>query len=166
MKVKDFINDYIEIINKSYNNNDDRDNNIQTFIKKHIITDYVDFNRKHQLCEHIIKTTMYDEEGEFHQNSIGRYLSFIPVILKEYTDLELIEETYTEDFSLLDRYDLINLIIKYLPGKEYKDFNMIFDMLIDDIYANRNIISYIDKKLGSTATMFEIYENFKSHFHN
>ena len=53
---------------------------METFIKKHIVTDYIGFATKCAYCDHIIDVTCHKKDGErslIKINSVTRYLFFI-----------------------------------------------------------------------------------------
>jgi hypothetical protein len=74
-------------------------------------------------------------------------------ILRTYTNLEFSTEFVEaiKEFELLDQYELNDKIIDIIPDREYKNFKVILDMLVDDYTVNENnFINYIDKKIDAT----------------
>lgn len=119
---------------------------METFIKKHIVTDYIDFIQKSVICDSIVKATCHAKEGdiEFVQiNSANRYLFFIMKIIDLYTDIEInvSEGNLAEQYDKLNKVGAVENILGCVPGKEYEEFNTLLNMKLDDLRDNEYSIT-------------------------
>lgn len=154
MNVEKFVEEY-----NKYTNSELKNKLLANCIKR----EYVPYTRKVQICTSIAKATTRESvpsqrQGEgvvelFHSDSTNRYLLFQLNILRTYTNLEFSAEFVEaiKEFELLDQYELNDKIIDMIPDREYKNFKIILDMLVDDYTVNENnFINYIDKKIDAT----------------
>jgi hypothetical protein len=154
MKVEKFVEEY-----NKYTNNELKNRLLASCIKR----EYVPYTRKVQICTSIAKATTrasvpsQKQDGGlvelFYSDSTNRYLLFQLNILRTYTNLEFSTEFVEaiKEFELLDQYELNDKIIDIIPDREYKNFKVILDMLVDDYTVNENnFINYIDKKIDAT----------------
>lgn len=119
---------------------------METFMKKHIVTDYIDFIQKSVICDSIVKATCHAKEGdiEFVQiNSANRYLFFVMKIIDLYTDIEInvSEGNLAEQYDKLNKVGAIENILECVPGKEYEEFNTLLNMKLDDLRDNEYSIT-------------------------
>lgn len=112
---------------------------METFIKKHIVTDYIDFLTKSVYCEKIIDVTCYIKDGErkiVKINSANRYLFYIMRMIELYTDIELNQERIWEDYDKLNKAGAIGVIMAAIPKSEQSEFSTILNMKLDDFRDN------------------------------
>lgn len=87
------VNEFIEEYNKQIN-----DDAKTKFIKKHIVTDYVNYEEKIVLCKNVINASTYvlDENGSYSDiikfNTPTRYMLYTLTIIDTYTDIDVIEK--------------------------------------------------------------------------
>lgn len=118
-----------------------KDSAMETFIKKHVVVDYIDFMQKDVVCTSIIKTTCYVKSGDkdiVKINSIGRYMLFIMNLIKLYTDIdiEFKDDITIQQYDKLNKVGAINTIISAIPESEYSEFSTILNMKMDDFRDN------------------------------
>lgn len=149
MLVKDFVKEYCE--------KDDRA--ASSFLKNHIVADaYVPYEVKIKVCTEIAKNTLFDLDGEYFVDTPLRYSMFVLMIVDLYTDLDVDFENSMNDFNLLDKYNLIDAIIDQISNSEYKKFQVVMDMVKEDIYENHRSVSRYAKDF------FELINDLKSSF--
>ena len=117
---------------------------METFIKKHITTEYVDFITKSVHCETIVKTTCHkkQEDREFVViDSTSRYLFFVMKLIQLYTDIDINNDNVVEDYDKLNKAGAVNVIITAIPETEYSEFSTLLNMKMDDFRDNEYSIT-------------------------
>ena len=117
---------------------------MESFIKKHITTQYVDFIIKEAYCENIMKATCYKKDGErkfVKVNSASRYLFFVMRLIDLYTDIEINQDKVWEDYDKLNEVGAINTLIAAIPESEYSEFSTLLNMKMDDFRDNEYSIT-------------------------
>lgn len=147
MKVQEFVDKY-----NSFSNEEIK----KKFIKERIVTEYVPYTKKMQVCTTIAKVTSINNvesdngNKEYYScNSVLRFMLFQKHLFDLYTDIEMQDgEEGVKEFELIDQYALNDAIISAIPEREYANMQIILDMCVDDYAINENnIIRYIDTKL-------------------
>lgn len=131
---------------------------METFIKKHITTSYVDFVTKNTYCTAIVKATCYVKDGdrEFVKiNSVGRYIHFIMRLIDLYTDIEINAEDLIDDYDKLTESGVINDLINGIPETEYSEFSTILNMMLGDLRDNEYSITAILYNLKNSLSISE-----------
>ena len=118
-----------------------KDLTFKDFIKKHIVTDYVDFVTKDVYCTNIVRATTHAKEGEIEYikiNSTYRYMFFVLRLIELYTDIELDFENggFVKQYDELNKVGAIDTIINAIPESEYSEFSTLLNMKMDDFYQN------------------------------
>lgn len=127
---------------------------METFIKKHIVTDYVDFATKSAYCDSIINATCYIKVGEkkiIKFNSATRYIFFTMKIIELYTDIEINADNLLGDYDKLNKVDAINCLIAGISESEYSEFYTLLNMKLDDLRDNEYCV---------TALLYNFKESF------
>ena len=142
MQIKDFVDGFKATVNK------------ESYCEKHIVNKYVPYLTKIAECNRIIDSTMarIDTNGNisFQQNTPVRFLIFHIQMLKFYTDLEINDKGFIDDFDALNEVGAFNILVSKLPEQEYKEFSTLLSMTADDYYANhRTVTSYIDNMMDN-----------------
>lgn len=150
MKIAEFV--------EGFNSVTDKDK----YVKKHITSTYMKYEDKVSEAKRIIDSTLHikteDNESVFCYQTPNRYLLFIISIIKNYTDLEFGDE-YLSDFNLIEQYNISAHIVKQI-GDDYQRFQTVLDMVYDDVVRNeRDIVSYIDRKLEAMLQVFDAIAN-------
>lgn len=113
---------------------------IETFIKKHIVTDYVPYLEKDVLCTRVIYATCYADKDRkiIKFNTPGRLLLFNMNLINLYTDIEISfenDETIKQYDKLMEA-GVIYLLINAIPETEYTEFVTLLNMKLDDLRDN------------------------------
>lgn len=115
------------------------------FIKEHIKNEYVPFEKKADIAKAIVDNSYWrDEEfnGEkkkiLHVDSIANYMLKCIAIIDFYTDIERQkgDGKMLDDFNTLNESGIFDLVIQNIDQRELKEFNMILQMVQDDVIAN------------------------------
>lgn len=145
MTVEEFVKQY-KIASKGKGSGEE-------FLQKRFVRSYVPYVQKIAVCSRIINACWYEKQGvdengivktkRFRRNSPNTYLFFILSLLKEYTDLQVLEEgsDNAKDYDTLNEAGLILDMIHRIPTQEYNEFQMVFHMIEDDTKSNEYEIS-------------------------
>lgn len=113
---------------------------METFIKKHIVTQYVPYLEKDVLCTRIIYATCYADKDRriIKFNTPGRLLLFNMNLINLYTDIEISFENdeTTKQYDKLMEVGAIYLLINAIPETEYTEFVTLLNMKLDDLRDN------------------------------
>lgn len=131
---------------------------MESFIKKHIVSDYIGFIEKTVICDSIVKATCHVNEGdmEFVQiNSANRYLFFVMKIIDLYTDIEInvTEGNLADQYDKLNKVGAIESILEYIPEREYSEFNTLLNMKLDDLRDNEYSITALLYNLKKSSSL-------------
>ena len=159
MKIKEFVDKYNSFANETLK---------EKYVKENIKNEYVPYTKKSTICENITKATTtkkvsYGDNTKhiFYSDSANRYVLFHMEIIKLYTDLEFSEGIDAiKEFELLDEYGLNDLIISFIPEREYTNFKIILDMKVEDASINENnFIQYIDTKIDAIKLLLDNFND-------
>ena len=140
MKVIDFVNGYKAIVIDKLKFDYLKDN---LNVKK-----YIGFVDKCNIAERVANSTMFVYEdnvrtNEIRNDSVGRFLLSILVIIDSYTDLEVDFSNVAKEYDLLVENNILPLIIGYteekqgiIPYSEVSEVNTLIAMKVDDIIQN------------------------------
>ncbi len=150
MKVNEFIEKFSEL-----KNDDDRNN----FLNERLTTTYVDFERKIDMCNNIIKNTSYSEISEdaviWNKRFAMEYFFYTVKLISTYTDIEIEDENLLKNFNSLNKMHIqaddnilsyIQVILSIIPITEINEFNFVLGLCKDDQESNeRNLVSVISE---------------------
>ena len=103
------------------------------------ITTYVPFVKKVTYAASLAQNTMIDKDtGNVRVSSESNYLFFVRSIIELYTDLEIENNAFYDEYDLLNESGLLDEIMQMIPEKEINEFKMICDMKKDDIIFNQS----------------------------
>lgn len=152
MTVQEFVDKYNSFKNEDLKNK---------FVKERITTEYVSYRTKMDVCKRIVDATMQKtvevqgvERKYFYSSAAIRFFMQQVQLIRLYTDIEIHEigEESIDEFELLDKYALIDLLMCAMPEREVNYFSTIMQMYIDDYMVNENnIINYIENKLTASG---------------
>ena len=148
MKVNEFIEKFSELKNDA-----DRSG----FLKERLTTTYVDFERKIDMCQKIIKNTSYSEITEdtviWKKQFAMEYLFYTIKLISTYTDVEIEDGNVMKNFNELNKTYLqtkdvivsyIQVLINAIPVTEINEFNFVLGLCKDDQESNeRNLVGAI-----------------------
>lgn len=129
---------------------------METFMKKHIVTDYIGFIQKSVICDSIVKATCYAKEGDIefvHINSANINLFFEMKIIDLYTDIEInvSEGNLAEQYDKLNKVGAVENILECVPEDEYAEFNALLKMKLND---------FRDNEYSITALLYNLKKSF------
>ena len=144
------IEQFIEEFNKSQNK--------ENYVKKHVVNDYINFERKIAISELIAKK-MILENGDLIKNTPMVYENFILSLVREYTDIELTPDNNLFDFNLIEKYGISNTLAKAI-GRDAEAFNTVLDMTINDAIDNHNnLINHLSLKSENISLIFDRFQS-------
>lgn len=136
------VNEFIEQMNKM------EKEKVADFLHKRLITEYVNFENKIDLCQSIIKNTSYSkisEEGSvWKKQNAMEFLFFNIKLISVYTDVEIEDGNVMENYNALNKLDYIATLLYTIPQREFEEFNDIMSMCKEDQVSNeRNLTSAV-----------------------
>ena len=142
MKIEQFIDEF----NKSEKK--------ELYVKKHITTDYIPFERKVAVSELIAKK-MTLENGDLIKNTPMVYENFILSLVREYTDIEIDKDESLTGFNLMERYGATECLVSTI-GRDAKSFNTILDMIVADTIDNHNnLVNHLNLKADNIGFILD-----------
>lgn len=119
----------------------------EKYAESMIIKDkYVDYLVKQKYAQDIISISCLDNKGHIKINSCKKYMMYINTLLTLYTNIEMSEKNCVAEFDMLDRENLIDTLLKYIPEEELGKFDTIMQMCYDDFMTNNyEIHAFITK---------------------
>lgn len=148
MKVKDFI----ELMQKT------KEDKVKEVLDKRLTTDYVNFERKVDMCQKIIKNTSYSEISEessvWKKQNAMEFLFFNIKLISTYTDVEIEDGNVLENYNALNKLNYVTALLCAIPQRELVEFNDIMNLCKQDQESNeRNLVSAILDLLALFAGM-------------
>lgn len=170
MKIREFVDGYNRCVNQQLK---DR------FIKDKLeINPYVSIIQKDTYSQIIVNATMYeqedyeDENGETKRrktdkikvNSIVQYIQFCRFVIQLYTNLEIENGGFAEEYDLLKSSGLLDLLMvgyenvpPLIPTEEISEFRTILDLKAKDAMTNsyelHSFISNQIERFGKLANL-------------
>ncbi len=153
MKVNEFIKKFSELKNDAERNE---------FLKERLTTAYIDFERKIDMCQKIIKNTSYEEITEdtviWKKRFAMEYLFYTIKLISTYTDVEIEDGNVMKNFNELNKNYLqtketivsfIQVLINIIPVPEINEFNFVLGLCKDDQESNeRNLVGAIGELIA------------------
>lgn len=142
------------------------------FIKEHVKSDYIPFEKKADVAKAIVQVSYYVNEKDINDNdvkkfyvdSVAKYMLTCMSIIDLYTDIERNkkEGKILEDFNVLNEYGIFDVLIQNIQPRELKEFNMIIQMTVDDLLTNeyeahsfiRNQVERFGSLIGASIKPF------------
>lgn len=122
----------------------------EQYIKDNLkITTYVPFIKKVTYATTLAQSTMMDKEtGNVKISSESNYLFFVRSIIELYTDLEIENYAFYDEYDLLNESGLLDKIMQTIPEKEIGEFKMLCDIKQKDLITNQyEMHSYISNQV-------------------
>ena len=122
------------------------------------ITKYVPFVKKVTYATTLAQNTMVDKEtGNIKISSESNYLFFVRSIIELYTDLEIENGAFYEEYDLLNESGVLDKIMQMIPEKEINEFKMICDMKREDIIFNQSTPkAFITQQIERVSTILGV----------
>ena len=151
MLVSEFIKEYKAAANK------------EKCIEKHIVSRYIPYFVKMELCRRIIDNSMYGENGGrrvFRPDSPVRYFLFVMGAVENYTDLRFNDGKdgqNIESFDLLEKNGVTEALMKAI-GPDVQKLNTVLKMSMDDVAdMERSLVPFLDTKMKAWGIAFETF---------
>lgn len=141
MDIGKFIDEYSKLKDESAK---------ERLMSKHITATYLPYTKKIGEAQKILDMSCYDlNDQSFSINTPVRYMLFVMSVVRNYTDLEFSTENGPEQFDLIEKYGVIETIIRLIQD-DYEKFDVVLKMMLDDLMINeRSTPSFIEKKFKS-----------------
>ena len=114
------------------------------FIKSHVKDIYIPIEKKIDIANKVIDksyTIKSDEEKHIYTDSVTKYISTCMALFDTYTDIERINKNNPiSDFDKLNERKIFDYIIDNINQRELKEFNMVIQMVTDDLFTNKYFI--------------------------
>lgn len=109
---------------------------------------YIDYLVKVKYAQDIISISCLDENGNIKLNSPKKYSLYIYTIIDLYTYIEIPENKWNECLDLLEKNNLLEVIMTAISKSEIKRFDTILKMCQDDLMINNyEIQGYISRNI-------------------
>lgn len=137
--VKDFVKQYKKL-------NSDATKNI--YIKSMIKDDcYIPYAVKIATANTILENSCFDKDGNIKFDSCKKYLMYVWAIFSLYTDIELEVKNIMDEYDMLEKEDLVSMVILLIPKREMEIFDTVLKMRQDDLIANYcGLENYLERK--------------------
>lgn len=131
-------------------------------IKKHVVATYIPYETKMAEARNIIENSAFktiNGKRTFWIDTPTRWVLFVKDIIELYTDLVWDQTNVLLQFNLLEQYGITEKIIEQI-GSDYKSFEAVLNMTLDDTLQNeRSIVSYFETITDGFAKTFnEMYK--------
>ena len=145
ISVQDFVNKINRFASKDAKNK---------YIESIVLKDkYVDYMTKVTLVRDFTNKSCLDQNGNIRMNSCGKYLMYVRTILSLYTKLELDNDNpsgFFHEFDMLNKYRIIDDIMKNVPKSELSEWDTIMSMCHQDLITNNyEIHGYISRNVDN-----------------
>ena len=130
MFIKNFVESYSNFATQNLKDN---------YLKDNLeITTYVPFVKKVTYAASLAQNTMIDKDtGNVRVSSESNYLFFVRSIIELYTNLEIENKAFYDEYDLLNESGLLDEIMQMIPEKEINEFKMLCDLKREDILTNQ-----------------------------
>lgn len=149
MSEKISVQDFVDKINR-YASKDAKNKYIESIVLK---DKYVDYMTKVTLVRDFTNKSCLDQNGNVKMNSCGKYLMYVRTILSLYTKLELDNDNpsgFFHEFDMLNKYRIIDDIMKNVPKSELSEWDTIMSMCHQDLITNNyEIHGYISRNMNN-----------------
>lgn len=122
------------------------DEDKEQLIREHIIGDYIPYEKKADIANAIVDISYWKKEKDFsgletkilYVDSVAKYMLTCMAMLDLFTDIERKKNNgnMLEDFNLLNSNGIFDILAQNIDERELKEFNMILQMICDDVITN------------------------------
>lgn len=110
--------------------------------------DYINFEVLTVIADSIVANSMFDKDGNIKIDSCKKYLLYVYSILNVFTNIDVHEDKWMQEYNKLNKSNLIEVIVGMIPERTVNEFDSILKMKSDDLITNYySINAYIDRKL-------------------
>ena len=115
----------------------------EIFIKSVMNEHYIPYEEKVAVCENIVNNTYYKNVDrncvsvkKLHINSPAQHMLFGLQLVKQYTNIDVDLKKSLEEFNLLNKSGVMNIVLTLIPETEFKEFEMLLGMICNDVMCN------------------------------
>lgn len=121
-------------------------------------TEYVSFLEKVELCKNLVNHFCMSENGNYiNMNTPLKFLFYTKTLITKYTNLVSESAGFWDEYDLLKKSKILDIIMDTIPEIERYDFKSILDMVEEDCMTNHyEIHSFIDRQ---SVRFKELLEN-------
>lgn len=110
--------------------------------------DYINFEVLTVIADSIVANSMFDKDGNIKIDSCKKYLLYVYSIINVFTNIDVHEDKWMQEYNKLNKNNLIEVIVGMIPERTVSEFDSILKMKSDDLITNYySINAYIDRKL-------------------
>lgn len=126
--VKDFVAGYSKL-----NTQAAKETYLKTTVK---FIDYINFEVVETLCDQILSNSYLDANGNIKVDTCKKYLMYVYVIFDQYTNIDVHSNNWLEEFNLLSRSGLIEMVCQAVPESLMTTLDSVLKMKSDDLMTN------------------------------
>lgn len=118
----------------------------EKMVLEHIKNEYVPFEKKIAVAQAIVDNSFWEtvverdgtEDKKLYVNSVTKYMLTCISMIDLYTDIERQKNSgnILDDFNVLNSSGVFDLVIHNINDRELKEFNMVIQMMCDDLITN------------------------------
>lgn len=131
----------------------------EILIKSVMNVRYVPYEIKITICKKIIESAYYQKNDvgskTLHVNSTTKHMLYHLYLVKQYTHIDVDFTNCLDEFNLLNKNGLFDIIFSNISNKELDEFNMILNMVESDIFKNEyNTRAFISNQVERFGELF------------
>lgn len=130
-----------------------------TYCKENIkVNSYVSFTEKKVIAKAAIEAAHLTKDGRIFKDSAKEYSLNVCALLLAYTNLQIDDKNWAEEYDMLNQEGLISKILALIPKAEREEFSTVWQMVREDFwYNNGSISAVIGKVLDDAIKQMENY---------
>lgn len=122
------------------------------------IKKYVNYGEKYDIAKRLVTATCFDENNNIKLNSPSQYMLYRLSLVNTWTAIDVDFTHGIEEFDILSQNGILDDIIKEIPEKEIKEFDMLVKLIQSDLLYNTTtpqayISSQVEKFAALTNTI-------------
>ena len=118
------------------------------------IKKYVNYGEKYDIAKRLVTATCFDENNNIKLNSPSQYMLYRLSLVNTWTAIDVDFTHGIEEFDILSQNGIFDDIIKEIPEKEIKEFDMLVKLIQSDLlYNTASPQAYISSQVEKFATL-------------
>lgn len=118
------------------------------------IKKYVNYGEKYDIAKRLITATCFDENNNIKLNSPSQYMLYKLSLVNTWTAIDVDFTHGIEEFDILSQNGILDDIIKEIPEKEIKEFDMLVKLIQSDLlYNTATPQAYISSQVEKFAAL-------------
>ena len=118
------------------------------------IKKYVNYGEKYDIAKRLVTATCFDENNNIKLNSPSQYMLYRLSLVNTWTAIDVDFTHGIEEFDILSQNGILDDIIKKIPEKEIKEFDMLVKLIQSDLlYNTATHQAYISSQVEKFATL-------------